>query len=167
MQWENFEPLTQGYFLRDFLQKHENKHGVTQVHLFVSESIKKHLTLMHPYGHEERIDCSSVSPDKKYLATGSVSEDYERGGVLQIWEIETGRVVNRLRIKGGVGWSDDYKAFEWHLSSQLLAMAFDTNGIGVLNPFQSTKNYMSDTYLLNFKLLTRCNHIISKSYCQF
>ena len=136
MQWENFEPLTQGYFLRDFLQKHENKHGVTQVHLFVSESIKKHLTLMHPYGHEERIDCSSVSPDKKYLATGSVSEDYERGGVLQIWEIETGRVVNRLRIKGGVGWSDDYKAFEWHLSSQLLAMAFDTNGIGVLNPFQ-------------------------------
>lgn len=147
VDWKKFDPHHHGEALRDTLAEHEAKHGVTDVHKTVSDAVRSHLTLLHPYGHDSEWAFSDMSPDGKWLAIGSwIGEDYDRGGILQIWEVATGRLVNNLRIRGGVGWPD-YKAMEWSPDSSEIALAFDTNGIGVWDPFGKTKEPRVHAYI--------------------
>ncbi|MFE3250332.1 hypothetical protein [Streptomyces sp. NPDC059209] len=92
--------------------------------------------LLHPYGHDGEIVGHALSPDGRCLATGSwVSDDYDAGGVLQIWEVATGRCVNTVPwIDGGVGWPDYGGTIQWSADSTRLAMAYRTNSVGVWSP---------------------------------
>ncbi|MFI6694540.1 WD40 repeat domain-containing protein [Streptomyces sp. NPDC050433] len=78
----------------------------------------------------------ALSPDGRYLATGSrVTDDYDAGGVLQIWEVATGRCVNTVPwIDGGIGWPDYDGTIQWSADSTRLAMAYRTNSVGVWSP---------------------------------
>ncbi|MCP9980572.1 WD40 repeat domain-containing protein [Actinomadura madurae] len=89
--------------------------------------------LQHPYGHDTEIVAHAMSPDGRYLATGSwVGDDYDAGGVLQIWEVATGRCVNTVRrIDGGIGWPRYARTIQWSADSSRIAMAHRTNMVGV------------------------------------
>src|SRR5690606_34586274 len=124
--------------LRRALEALELRSGVTELHRQVTERLKAHgAVLKHRFGHEEPQVAWALSPDGRHVATGSwVGGDYERGGVLQIFEVETGRSVNVLDpIEGGVGWPDYPNCIQWSPQGDQLAMAHNTNGVGNFLPF--------------------------------
>ncbi|MGI5346917.1 hypothetical protein ACQEU8_01835 [Streptomyces sp. CA-250714] len=127
--------------LRDRLLSFERTHGITEAHRFATGRIRglDGTRLQHPYGHITEIESSALSPCGRYLATGSWGgDDYHRGGALQIWEVASGRCVNVLdRIEGGVGWPDYEDVIQWSADSTRIGLAYDTNQIGVFDPFDS------------------------------
>jgi WD40 repeat protein len=95
--------------------------------------------LLHPYLHRTELVAMGLSPDGRYLATGSfVGENYEAGGDLLIWDLSTARVVNHFAIEGGVGWPDYANCIQWSPDGKRLAIAFNTNGVAFLDPFALT-----------------------------
>ncbi len=140
--WKKFDVKENGKHLRDFLIQYQEKHGITAAHKQISAELKSKLNLIHPFTHDYEIGFSDISFDLKYLAIGSwMGADYDRGGVLQIWEMETGRVVNNIRVHGGVAWPDE-KGIEWSPTELLVASTFDTNGVGVFDPFSPNDCYL-------------------------
>jgi len=131
--WTCFHPHEHGEKLRELLIKQDRLHGPHEAHFFCSERLKLDLTLIHPYGHDGPIVAHDVSPDGRWLATGSLcKESPERGSVLQIWEVTTGRVVNRLRVRGRI---EEKSGMQWSPDGGLLAMVYDTNIASVWCPF--------------------------------
>ena len=115
---------------------HEAAKGVTAAHLAATARLRPHALLGHAHGHDVEVEWSDLSPDGRFLATGSwVGDDYARGGVLQIWDVRAGRCVNLLRIRGGVGWPDYAGCIQWRPDSKRVGLAFDTNGVGSFDPF--------------------------------
>lgn len=136
--WSAFAPERDLPPLRARLTELERTDGVTDAHRAATRRVRDsdEATLLHPYGHEGEIVGHALSPDGRYLATGSwVSDDYDEGGALQIWEVATGRCVNTVRwIDGGIGWPDYSRTIQWSADSTRLAMAYRTNSVGVWNP---------------------------------
>jgi len=150
-----------GKTLRALLWKQEALHGVHAAHKYVFQQIKAHLHLVHPYGHDGPINGAKVSPDGQWLATTNwlKAKDYYpteetslqehwafEGGILQIWEIKTGRVVNQFKVKHGIGWAKDegIDCIAWSPDSQEIALSYNTNVVGVWNPFQVWKERTSE-----------------------
>ncbi|TDD84884.1 hypothetical protein E1293_12190 [Actinomadura darangshiensis] len=133
--WSAFVPERDVPPLRARLAELEQAEGVTDAHrLATRRLIESGATrLLHPYGHDTAIVAHAMSPDGRYLATGSwVGDDYEAGGVLQIWEIATGRCVNTVRrIEGGIGWPGYARTIQWSADASRIAMAHCTNMVGV------------------------------------
>lgn len=125
--------------LRGRLQEWERTHGVTEAHRYATERLRGlgRTRLLHPFRHFTEIVDFAVSPCGRYVATGSwCGDDYDRGGVLQIWEIAAGRCVNVLdRIEGGVGWPEYDDTIQWSADSGRVGLAYHTNLIGVFDPF--------------------------------
>ncbi|MEU9116160.1 BRCT domain-containing protein [Streptomyces sp. NPDC048483] len=128
--------------LRNRLQEWERTHGVSEVHRFATERIRSlgSTRLQQPFRHFTEISDHAISPCGCYLATGSwCGDDYHRGGALQIWEIASGRCVNVLdRIEGGVGWPGHTNTLQWSADSRRVGLAYNTNQIGVFDPFDDT-----------------------------
>lgn len=161
LDWTIFNPLQHGEVLRDLLGKQEALHGVHEAHKYVFQKIKTHLQFIHPYGHDGPINGAKVSPDGRWLATSnwikakdyySTEKEYTKeewaleGGILQIWEIKTGKVVNQLKVKYGIGWAKDEEidCIAWSPNSQEVALSYNTNEVGVWNPFRVWKKRTSE-----------------------
>jgi predicted DNA-binding WGR domain protein len=127
------------------LADHRALHGVTEAHRAASETVRPHLSLLHPFAHESAITAAAISPSGRWLATGSGYVDtdgdwdaaYERGGLVCVWDVLAGRCVNVLgRVKGGVGGAEGTpRALEWHQSEAALAASTGTHGVARLAPF--------------------------------
>jgi hypothetical protein len=116
----------------------ERASGVSDLHLNSIRILQKRgARLVHAQGHLTEIVAFAISPNGRHLATGSwVGDDYERGGMIQTWDIEMGRCVNVLDpIEGGVGWPEYPKCLSWTSDGEKLGVAFSTNSVGLFDPF--------------------------------
>ncbi|SFQ22014.1 WD40-like Beta Propeller Repeat [Actinomadura madurae] len=133
--WPAFTPERDVPPLRARLDELERAEGVTDAHRLATRRLidTGEARLQHPYGHDTEIVAHAMSPDGRYLATGSwVGDDYDAGGVLQIWEVATGRCVNTVRrIDGGIGWPRYARTIQWSADSSRIAMVHRTNTVGV------------------------------------
>lgn len=140
--WSAFTPERDLPPLRARLAELERAEGVTDAHRLATGRVRDvgEATLLHPYGHDGEIVGHALSPDGRYLATGSwVTDDYDEGGVLQVWEVATGRCVSTVRdIEGGIGWPDYANTVQWSADSTRLAMSYLTNSVGVWSPTGET-----------------------------
>lgn len=161
LDWTLFNPVQHGEALRNLLWKQEALHGIHTAHKYVFQQIKAHLHLVHPYGHDGPINGAKVSPDGQWLATTNwlKAKDYYpteetssqehwafEGGILQIWELKTGRVVNQFKVKHGIGWAkyEGIDCIAWSPDSQEIALSYNTNVVGVWNPFRVWKERISE-----------------------
>ncbi|MEV6965904.1 WD40 repeat domain-containing protein [Hamadaea sp. NPDC051192] len=138
VDWSAFTPARDLRSLRARLAELEQRSGVTDAHRFVTERlVTSGALLRHPDGHPAEITGFALSPDGRHLAVGSwCGDDYETGGILQIWEVPTARCVNTLHgIEGGVGWPDYGHMIQWSADGQRIAFAFNTNVVGSWEPF--------------------------------
>ncbi|MEV0371808.1 hypothetical protein AB0I10_18590 [Streptomyces sp. NPDC050636] len=149
--WSAFTPNRDLPTLRARLTDLERDEGVTDAHRLATRRLRDsgEATLLHPYGHDVEIVGHALSPDGRYLATGSwVGDDYHAGGVLQIWEVATGRCVNTVpHIDGGVGWPDYGRTIQWSADSTRLAMAYCTNMVGVWSPAEGAMGPIATLYV--------------------
>lgn len=124
--------------VRSQLLAAEKASGIGDLHTNTIRILQKGgARLVHAQAHLGEVIAFALSPNQRHLATGSwVSDDYERGGMLQIWDIEMGRCVNVLDpIEGGIGWPDYPNCIAWSTDSSRLAMAYNTNSFGLFDPF--------------------------------
>lgn len=148
LPWDSFEADRDLPPLREALYAHEAAHGITAAHRAATARVQELATLGHAHGHDVVPEWSALSADGRFLATGSwVGADYERGGVLQIWDVRAGRCVNILRIHGGVGWPDYGDCVQWRPDGKRVGLAFDTNGVGSFDPFAASGQPDSCAYV--------------------
>lgn len=164
--WAAFTPERDLPVLRARLTELEASHGIGAAHRLASAKItdcssrlvhpfrnKGFAELHHPFVHVGDVRSAALSPCGRWLAVGSgieiPAEDdprddawgiaYRHGGTLQIFELATGRPVNRLNnsnaISGGIGWDEYRDALRWSADSRRLAGAYHTNSVGVWDPF--------------------------------
>ena len=149
LPWDAFEVDRDLPGLREVLYAHEAAHGaVTDAHRAATARLRPQAVLRHGHGHDVEVGWTDLSPDGRFLATGSwVGSDYNLGGVLQIWDVRAGRCVNVLRIHGGVGWPDYGGCIQWRPDGRRVGLAFDTNGVGSFDPFGRTGEPDSCAYI--------------------
>lgn len=135
--------------LRAILEVHERRQGgPSDAHRAATARLRPRAELVHAHGHDVEVEWADLSPDGRFLATGSwVGDDYDRGGVLQIWDVHAGRCVNKLRIRGGVGWPDYGGCVQWRPDGRRVGLAFDTNGVGSFDPFGKSGEPDSCAYI--------------------
>lgn len=154
-QWEGFVWDNDAAPLIAFLNALEERAGVTDVHRLCTDKLLRlqskqarttAFKLIHRYGHVGNIVSYGMSPDGRYLASGSwVGDDYEEGGELMIWDVKTGRCVNVIdNVEGGVGWPDYGNCIQWSPDGQLLGLAVNTNSVVVAEPFSDTYEVIED-----------------------
>lgn len=147
--WASFDVERDLVPLRAWLASVETTHGVAEAHRTATEKvIARRATLSHAHGQQGRLVAFALSPDGKHLATGSFcGDDYDRGGVFQLWEVASGRCVNTLDpIPGGVGWPDAAGCVQWSADGTRVGLAFNTNGVGAWDPFGDSAESQSQTY---------------------
>jgi hypothetical protein len=148
--WKAFEPARDLTPLRDLLARLEKKRGVTKAHEAATAELRSRgAILRHPFVHVVELTALGLSPDGRYLATGSwVGDDYERGGAIAIWEVSEGRCVNALDpIRGGVGWPEYRRMIQWSGDATRLGLGFDTNGVGAWDPFGESAEPLAHAYV--------------------
>lgn len=124
--------------VRNQLLAAERALGISDLHKNAIRILQKMgARLVHAQGHLTEVVAFAIHPKGTHLATGSwVGEDYDRGGMIQIWDIEMGRCVNVLDpIEGGVGWPEYPKCLSWTHDGEKLGVAFNTNSVGIFDPF--------------------------------
>lgn len=148
LPWDAFEVDRDLWALREVLYAHEVAHGVTAAHRAATARLRPQAVLRHAHGHDVEVGWTDLSPDGRFLATGSwVGSDYNLGGVLQVWDVRAGRCVNVLRIHGGVGWPDYGGCIQWRPDGRRVGLTFDTNGVGSFDPFGRTGEPDSCAYI--------------------
>ncbi len=134
--WTAFTPDRDLPPLRARLADLERHVGVTETHRLATRRLLDtgKALLRHSYGHDAEIVGHAMSPDGRYLATGSwyPEGDYDQGGVMQIWEVASGRCVNTISdIEGGVGWPDYERTIQWSADSSRLAVIHAMSVLGL------------------------------------
>ncbi|MBK7827069.1 MAG: hypothetical protein IPJ59_17935 [Nannocystis sp.] len=148
LAWDEFDVDRDLPGLRELLYAHERAQGVTAAHRAATVHLRPRALLRHGHGHDVEVSWVDLSPDGRFLATGSwVGDDYHRGGVLQIWDVRAGRCVNILRIGGGVGWPDHAGCVQWRPDGRRVGLAYDTNGVGSFDPFGKSGEPDSCAYI--------------------
>ncbi|MDA3649482.1 hypothetical protein LZ318_07525 [Saccharopolyspora indica] len=143
--WTAFAPQRDLPLLRETLTALENSGGITEVHRFATEQlVARGARLRHQYAHplfEEggQVESFGLSPCGRYLATGRWGDD-AGAGILQIWELATGRAVNEIAVDGGIGWRSQRDLVQWSADGSRLALGFCTNLVGVWDPFGQSAN---------------------------
>ncbi|MEV2273233.1 WD40 repeat domain-containing protein [Nonomuraea africana] len=136
--WSAFTPGRDLPPLRDALTALERAHGVTEAHRYATAKIKAYGALLrHADTHRAQVLAHALSPCGRYLALGSaVGEEFDDGGVLQIWEVATGRCVNVIDgIPGGVGWESDRHMIQWSADGSRVAVVHSKSQVGVWESF--------------------------------
>lgn len=134
--------------LRAHLLTVEAKHGVTDAHRSATAKVRTlGAILSHAHGQLGPITGFALSPDGRHLATGSwCGDDYDRGGVAQVWELASGRCVNTIDpIAGGAGWPDASGTVQWTDDGARLGIAHNTNCVGAWDPFEHASKLQSHT----------------------
>ncbi|MER7010716.1 hypothetical protein ABT324_04720 [Saccharopolyspora sp. NPDC000359] len=146
--WSAFVPGRDLAPLRDLLHAVEREHGITEAHRFATARLRAlGAQPRHPHHHFDGISACALSTCGRYLATGSWGED---PGVLQIWEVATGRCVNALPdIEGGLGWFDEARTIQWSADNARVGMSFNTNVIGSWDPFGDTSEPIASADVTN------------------
>lgn len=148
LDWDAFDVERDLFGLRELLYAHELAHGVTAAHRAATARLRPRAVLRHAHGHDIEVEWTDLSPDGRFYATGSwVGADYDRGGILQIWDVRAGRCVNILRIRGGVGWPDEGGCVQWRPDGKRVGLAYDTNGVGSFDPFGKSGEPESCAYV--------------------
>ncbi|WP_406316405.1 WD40 repeat domain-containing protein [Streptosporangium sp. NBC_01639] len=130
--WNAFVPERDLPPLRERLVALEQEHGTTEAHRFATARLQERgARLMQPYiGWDSPFNDYALSPCGRHLATGPDN------GPLQIWEMTTGRAVNKLDTgEAGVGWAGHRDTVQWSADGTRLALAFNTNMVGLWDPF--------------------------------
>ncbi|MFF0446676.1 WD40 repeat domain-containing protein [Streptomyces sp. NPDC004609] len=144
--WSAFVPARDVVPLRERLAGLETEAGVTDVHRTATRLLLERvddeqspIQLLHGESHDVEIAGHAMSPDGRWLVTGSwVGDDWDEGGVFQVWEVATGRCVGAIpKVLGGVGWPDYRRTIQWSADSTRFAAAYCTNQIGVWDPWRS------------------------------
>ena len=148
--WKFFEADQDLPALTNFLSELEKREGIVDLHHFCSRRLMQNgARLRHRYGCQAPLRYTTLSPDGRYLAVGTWCDgDYEEGGVLQIFETRFGNCVNTFSpVEGGVGWPDYGNMVQWSPDSRLLGVGFNTNGVGVFDPFSSQNQPLHENYI--------------------
>ncbi|MER6947611.1 BRCT domain-containing protein [Nonomuraea sp. NPDC000554] len=149
--WSTFSPGRDTVPLRDALQALERVHGVTDAHRLATTRLRDAgAQLRHSDVHHGRLNGHALSPDGRHLAVGShTGDDYDRGGVLQVFEVATGRCVHAIDgIMGGVGFPDHMRSLQWSADGTRIALEYDTNATGVWDPFGTAREPIADAFFL-------------------
>ncbi|MBA0053934.1 hypothetical protein E0L36_24705 [Streptomyces sp. AJS327] len=137
--WARFLPERDLLPLRERLSELEAAHGVTPAHRVATDGVRSYGTLLsRPYGHRSTLVALALSPDGHHLATGSWyhEDQYGENGVLQVWELATGRCVNTLDfVEGGLGWYGHRRTMQWSADGRTLGMVVNTNEVSTWDPF--------------------------------
>lgn len=145
--WKAFRPEVDLLPLRRALAALAEKGGPGELHRAISAKlIPDHGRLLHRFGHQTPMIAHAISPDGKWLATGSfVGDNYADGGELMVWEVATGRCVNNVwQVEGGIAWPDYSDCMQWSPDGKLLGIAYNTNCIGIFNPFSPSSHPESE-----------------------
>jgi len=148
--WKAFEPARDLAPMRELLSSLEAKRGVTKAHEAATAALRSRgAILRHPFAHSVELSALGLSPDGRYLATGSwVGDDYQRGGAIALWEVSQGRCVNVLDpIRGGVGWPEYPRMIQWSGDATRIGVGFDTNGVGAWDPFGESAESLAEAYV--------------------
>ncbi|MFC4015174.1 BRCT domain-containing protein [Nonomuraea purpurea] len=150
--WSAFVPQRDTVPLREALQALERAHGVTDAHRLATVRLRDAgaLLLRHSDVHRRQVNGHALSPDGRHLAVGSSpGDDYERGGVLQIFEVATGRCVHAIDgIMGGVGFPDYARSLQWSADGRRIALEYNINATGVWEAFGTAKEPAAHAYFL-------------------
>jgi WD40 repeat protein len=136
--WSGFTPEHDLPPLREALTALEREHGVTDAHRYATAKIREYGALLrHADTHRAEMVANALSPCGRYLALGSaVGEEFDDGGVLQIWEVATGRCVNVIDgIPGGVGWEADRHMIQWSADASRIAVVHQKASVGIWDTF--------------------------------
>ncbi len=154
--WTDFVPETDAEPLIALLNALENRDGIGEIHHVCTENLlkinenraQKFFKLTHRYGHFGEMVGFGASPDGRYFATGSwVGDDYDAGGELMIWDVQTGRCVNKMRnVDGGIGWPDYSGSVQWSPDGKMLGLVVNTNGVAAMNPFTEEYDAIDEFY---------------------
>lgn len=149
--WSAFSPKRDTVPLRAALHALERAHGVTDAHRLATARLRDAGALLRhsdvPHGE---VNGHALSPDGRHLAVGSwTGDDYDRGGVLQIFEVATGRCVHAIDgIMGGVGFPDYARSLQWSADGTRIALEYNTNATGVWDPFGTAREPIADAFFL-------------------
>ncbi len=98
--------------------------------------------------HQNETVAWGLSPDGVHLATGAwVGDDYDAGGSVAVWDVDSGACINRLHVRGGAGWPDYAGCVSWSPDGRRLGLAFDTNGVGYVDPCGPPDGVANHTYV--------------------
>ncbi|TDD12044.1 hypothetical protein E1292_02635 [Nonomuraea deserti] len=137
--------------LRDALQALERAHGVTDAHRLATARLREAGALVrHSDVHRGEVTGHALSPDGHHLAVGShTGDDYDQGGVLQVFEVATGRCVHAIDgIMGGIGFPGYARSLQWSADGTRIALEYNTNATGVWDPFGTAREPMADAFFL-------------------
>ncbi len=146
IDWNAFEAKQDLHFLHQLLLELEEKEGITELHHWVTEQLNEviGLRLMHNFGHEATITATALSPDGQYLVTGSdLTSNYDLGGVVQVWELASGRCINTFTyMPWGVGSERNGVAgtFKWSPNGRELGVVYAENHVTHMNPFAASED---------------------------
>ncbi|MEU4328855.1 BRCT domain-containing protein [Nonomuraea dietziae] len=149
--WSAFSPERDTVPLRDALQALERAHGVTDAHRLATARLRDAGALLrHSDVHHGELSGHALSPDGRHLAVGSwTGDDYDRGGVLQVFEVATGRCVHAIDgIMGGVGFPGHARSLQWSADGTRIALEYNTNATGVWDPFGTAHEPLADAFFL-------------------
>ncbi|GAA4235582.1 WD40 repeat protein [Streptosporangium album] len=149
--WSAFSPERDTVPLRDALQALERAHGVTGAHRLATARLRDAGTLLrHSDVHHGELNGHALSPDGRHLAVGSwTGDDYDRGGVLQVFEVATGRCVHAIDgIMGGIGFPDYTRSLQWSADGTRIALEYNTNATGVWDPFGTAHEPIANAFFL-------------------
>ncbi|MFD1535389.1 WD40 repeat domain-containing protein, partial [Nonomuraea guangzhouensis] len=149
--WSAYSPERDTVPLRDALQALEHAHGVTGAHRLATARLREAgAPLRHSDVHHGPLTGHALSPDGRHLAVGSgTGADYDRGGVLQLFEVATGRCVHAIDgIMGGIGFPDYARSLQWSADGRRIALEYNTNATGVWDPFGTAREPIADAFFL-------------------
>ncbi|SEH00756.1 hypothetical protein SAMN05444920_117187 [Nonomuraea solani] len=149
--WSTFSAPRDTVPLREALQALERAHGVTEAHRLATARIRDAGALLRHSGvHRGELNGHALSPDGRHLAVGSApGDDYDRGGVLQLFEVATGHCVHAIDgIMGGIGFPDYARSLQWSADGRRIALEYNTNATGVWDPFGTAHEPIADAFFL-------------------
>ncbi|MET8340811.1 WD40 repeat domain-containing protein [Streptosporangium canum] len=149
--WSAFSPERDTIPLRDALRALEHAHGVTGAHhLATARLCAAGALLRHSDVHHGELNGHALSPDGRHRAVGSqTGDDYDRGGVLQVFEVATGRCVHAIDgIMGGVGFPDYTRSLQWSADGTRIALEYNINATGVWDSFGTAREPIADAFFL-------------------
>lgn len=149
--WSAFCPERDTVPLRDALLALERAHGVTDAHRLATARLRDASALLRHFDvHHGELNGYALSPDGRHLAVGSgTGDDYDRGGVLQVFEVATGRCVHAIDgIMGGIGFPDYTRSLQWSADGTRIALEYNTNATGVWDPFGTVREPIADAFFL-------------------
>jgi len=152
--WARLDPARDLRPLVRALLRLEQNTGITTLHRQFSETVlpRARPRVVHSRVHRNRLSCLSLSPDGRYLATGSESPyaDYEAGGEIAVWDLATGRVVSAIvEVPNGAGWSENAGCLQWAPDGGMLGGVYATNVVGTFAPFDNRGGPLMSAALTN------------------